>query len=422
MYIRRSKLDFIQGLTIPLAGTPQQREAKFSGKHREHIFFIIDEGDAVPDEVYRGIESCLSGGSLARLLVLFNPRRASGPVYFMERDEVANVVEINALSHPNVVSGDNIIPGAVTRDTTVRRINEWTVPIPLGDQLNSDSFKVPEYLEGFQAKTYKKDDFYPPLPSGYRRVVNPSFSYMVLAKYPSRSEEQLISQEWIDKAVRNYRNYTRRTGLFHVPGIRPIMGVDLAESEQGDLTVATLRYNYFVAPQVVWNGMDAIRNGNTAADIYIPAHARYANVDCSGLGSGTVVTMMGRGCKANRVMVQSAVNEKYLTQEMKDLGRFNKLRDQMMWMMREWLRTDEHAAIPDDKDLHEELIAPNYGKHPVTGKITMESTDDIKEKIGRSPDRFMSLMMTFAPVDGAFSSEVHSFDYLGGIKDARYPF
>ena len=60
---------FITGVPIPMSGSPAQREAKFSGKHAKNLLFILDEGDAIPYEVYKGIESCLSGGH-GRLLVM----------------------------------------------------------------------------------------------------------------------------------------------------------------------------------------------------------------------------------------------------------------------------------------------------------------------------------------------------------------
>jgi len=72
--VSRSAKSFLLGVTIPTAGTETQREAKFSGKHAPYLFFIVDEGDAVPDEVYRGIESCISGGHV-RVLIMFNPFR-----------------------------------------------------------------------------------------------------------------------------------------------------------------------------------------------------------------------------------------------------------------------------------------------------------------------------------------------------------
>ena len=116
--VKRAPLDFIKGQTIPSSGTSAEKVAKFSGKHRPHLLFIVDEGDAVPDEVYEGIETCMSGGTMVRLLIMFNPRARSGEVYRMIRDGRANVVPLKAFNHPNVVTGENVIPGAVTRFET----------------------------------------------------------------------------------------------------------------------------------------------------------------------------------------------------------------------------------------------------------------------------------------------------------------
>lgn len=142
---------FISGVTIPSSGTEAQREAKFSGKHAPYLLFIIDEGDAVPDEVYRGIESCMSGGH-ARLLVMFNPRNQSGEVHRMERDRRANVVKLSAFSHPNVLTGEDQIPGAVTRETTIRRINQWCRPLAEDEAEESlavfDLLKKPDLSAG----------------------------------------------------------------------------------------------------------------------------------------------------------------------------------------------------------------------------------------------------------------------------------
>jgi hypothetical protein len=62
LHVQRSAQSFLTGVTIPMSGTEAQREAKFSGKHASYLLFILDEGDAIPDEVYSGIESCMSGG------------------------------------------------------------------------------------------------------------------------------------------------------------------------------------------------------------------------------------------------------------------------------------------------------------------------------------------------------------------------
>ncbi|MBI5579601.1 MAG: hypothetical protein HY895_10650, partial [Deltaproteobacteria bacterium] len=120
LMISRSPLEFIAGITIPSSGSDQEREAKVSGKHSKVIVFILDEADAIPDAVFKGIESCASGGEV-RIICTFNPRQPSGAVYRMIRDGKAHVIKLSALDHENVTTGENRFPGAVTRPVVVRR-------------------------------------------------------------------------------------------------------------------------------------------------------------------------------------------------------------------------------------------------------------------------------------------------------------
>ncbi len=193
LHVQRSAQSFLTGVTIPSSGTAAQREAKFSGKHAPHLLFILDEGDAIPDEVYRGIESCMSGGH-ARLLIMFNPRAELGEAYRMERDGRASVISLSAFTYPNVTSGKNRIPGAVTRETTVRRINEWCRPLNPEERPDSECFPLPAFLEGSTAKSPSGQD-YLPLKAGQYKITQPEFTYMVLGEYPAQGSTKLISRE-----------------------------------------------------------------------------------------------------------------------------------------------------------------------------------------------------------------------------------
>ena len=237
--ILRHKESFIMGVTIPTTGTKEEREAKFSGKHAPHLLFIVDEGDGVPDEVYKGIESCMSGG-MARLLILFNPRVKAGPVWEKEEKGQANVVEMSAFSHPNVITGEDVIPGAVSREITVRRIHQWTRPLAGGEVIDDNCFEVPEFLIGHVA-TALDGKQYPPLQGGWRKVTDPAFFYMVLGIYPSQAVKQLISESWITAARKRWDEYVAAHGEIPPKDERPIMGLDLAEYGT-DYNVACLRY------------------------------------------------------------------------------------------------------------------------------------------------------------------------------------
>lgn len=184
-------LVYAQGVTIPQAADPAQVEASFSGKHAPNLFFVLDEGDGIPRAVYNGIESCKSGGQRVRLLVLFNPREESGPLYEMEAEERAQVVELSAFRHPNVVTGKQLYPGAVDRETTVRRIIEWSRPLAPGEQTDGECFEVPSFLEGCVAKSASGKE-YPPLAGGWRKIEDIRFCHMVLGQYSARGSDRNI--------------------------------------------------------------------------------------------------------------------------------------------------------------------------------------------------------------------------------------
>lgn len=393
--MRRGPRDFLTGVTIPSSGSAEDREARFSGKHQDHMMFVFDEGDAIPDESYKGTESCMSGGHV-RLLIMFNPRKSSGAVYRMIRDKGANVVHLSAFNHPNVITGEDVIPGAVKRSVTVRRINDWTRPLRPGDNVSERSvFTLPDYLVG--SVTERRDGTkYPPLVAGEYKIKNASFSYMVLGQYPAQGSDQLISEEWISRARSRYDIYVVQHGCCPPVGAKGIMGLDVAEMGD-DSNVAVGRYGGYLTPFDSWGGVDTVETGDRAIEWYHrhPGIDR-ANVDANGYGAGVAPHMQkfGKGVVATGIKVTWKPTIKT------ELGDFRILRDELLWRVREWLRTDSGAMLPPDEDLLEELMVPTYCTD--TGYVEVMKTEKMKEVLARSPDHLMALAMTFAGAGGFF--------------------
>jgi len=389
---------WLAGRAIPQSGTSAQREAKFSGLHAPHLLFIVDEGDAVPDEVYRGIESCMSGGHV-RLLIMFNPRAAQGPIYRMIQSGQAHVVELDAFSHPNVATGEDVIPGAVTRETTVLRIHEWSRPQVDGetfDPQDAEWFQVPAFLDGAWA-TRKNGTETPPLVGGqWRKVTNPALSYMVLARFPGQAEHQLISQAWIEAAQQRWLIWQQEHGEQPPEGIRPIHGQDVAEFGV-DHNAACLRYGGWVAPFTMWNGVDVLVTGDRAAALAREANARRSLIDATGIGAG-VAPAMNRWWIAHPSAYQGMAIPVHVgsrkTESIEE-GAFGTLRDQLWWRVREWLRTDPGAMLPPEPGLDEELCAPQYQVRK--GVIKVTAKEDLKKILKRSSDLADALCLTFAP-------------------------
>ena len=385
LHIARGAQSFISGVTIPTSGTAAQREAKFSGKHSPNLLFIVDEGDAVPDEVYRGIESCMSGGH-ARLLIMFNPRAEVGEAYRMIRDGRANVVRLSAFDHPNVTTGRDEIPGAVTRETTIRRINEWCRPIVEGEPVDSNCFQLPAFLEGKTARDQSGKETMP-LRAEFYKIMEPAFSYMVLGEYPSQGSTHLISREWVNQARSRWDAYVSEHGERPPVHTSAVMGLDVGEFGS-DANVACFRYGGFVERLIAWGGVDTVMTGDKAVAEYRERKARVCNVDATGVGAGVAPHMKRAVCNAYPVKVASSPTRTT------EIGEFQILRDQLWWECREWLRTDPGAMLPPDEMLLEELLTPTY--ETANGRIRIMRKPTMRELLKRSPDRADALCLTFA--------------------------
>ena len=75
------------------------------------------------------------------------------------------------------------------------------------------------------------------------------------------------------------------------------------------------------------------------------------------------------------------------------------MRAYLFWCVRDWLnpKNDTGAMLPPDKRFDEEATEIRWSFRS-DGRILIEPKDDIKKRIGRSPDLFDALANTFYPV------------------------
>jgi hypothetical protein len=69
------------------------------------------------------------------------------------------------------------------------------------------------------------------------------------------------------------------------------------------------------------------------------------------------------------------------------------MRTYMWWQMREAIRAG--LALEFDAEMEAELTSPEYG-HNNRDQLALEKKDDIKKRLGMSPDNADALALTFA--------------------------
>ena len=89
-------------------------------------------------------------------------------------------------------------------------------------------------------------------------------------------------------------------------------------------------------------------------------------------------------------------------------NRFVNRRAEMWRAVRDWLAAG--GAIPNDAALKADLSTPRY-EFDAAGRLKLESKDEIKARLGRSPDTADALALTFyapVPARGMVRAGVHT--------------
>ena len=114
---------------------------RVQGQHEQHIMFVVDEAEGVPDFVFDAIDSMTSGG-VSIVLMLANPRTRTSRFHKIAASPNVQTFRISCLDHPNVRTGQEIIPGAVKR-AYVESMIEKHCEVVAQDDPDAYTFTVP---------------------------------------------------------------------------------------------------------------------------------------------------------------------------------------------------------------------------------------------------------------------------------------
>ena len=199
---------------------------------------------------------------------------------------------------------------------------------------------------------------------------------------------QLIPTDWVKAAQ---ARWTKRDSK----GAMTALGFDPARGGL-DKSTAARRHNTWFDEMVSVPG-SVTKDGPAAAAFIAPLIRDKAPVcvDAIGIGSSALDFLNGLGLRVHPVVGSEASG---LMDKAGQL-RFRNKRAEMYWLMREALDPNalEPIALPQDQELLGDLTAVRY-KVVTMGQVAaiqIRSKDEIREVLGRSPDKGDAVAMTF---------------------------
>jgi phage terminase large subunit len=365
------------GETWYAIGLSAKEPDAFQGFHADHILIIVDEAAGVPEPIFEAVDA-LATSANARVLMIGNPTSSGGAFYESHRSHLANKLHISVWDTPNFVIND------LKRCEAIGCIKD-----------HHPAEAVVEAIENrVQLKVAN-----PALVSPqwvYERIFKwgigtPLWDARVEGEFPKAGERTLIPLNLVELAMEAERHDSVKTGNSRY-------GVDVARSGS-DKSAIYHRRGHKGESIRAWHTRDTTLLGDAVAQLNPTDHLTWVIIEAMGLGA-TLYDYVAREARENERRLHKILPvDTASSPTVKDPGpgeeQFANLRSEMWWKVSRLFINGE-IAIPDDEDLKVDLSAVEWFLK--NGKITVESKDDLKKRIGRSPDRGDALVISYAPV------------------------
>lgn len=207
-----------------------------------------------------------------------------------------------------------------------------------------------------------------------------AYRVRVLGEFPDTEDDAVIPLHLCEAAV---SRSVRATDF------RPVWGLDVARFGDDRTALCKRQGNTVLEPIRFWRGKDTMQTAGLIVDEWKACHEldrpTEILVDVIGLGAGVVdrcreLSLPVRGVNVGE---SAAVSD-----------RFMRRRDELWWAARDWLSSAD-CKLPEDDALIGELTGPKYTVLS-TGKVQIERKDEMKKRLGWSPDLADAFILTFA--------------------------
>lgn len=339
---------FLAARSWPKTGTPEEQGRTFSGLHGRNVLVLVDESGAIPPTVLRAGEQAMANTDFGKMLQGGNPLSLEGMLY----------------------------------EAATRLRHLWTIIKVTGDPDDPQSWvnmpRVANVPEGQQSpKEWAQQQI-----QAYSRE-NPWVKAYILGEFPQTSINTLLTLEEVEAAM------ARELTPDDYQWSQKRLGVDVARfGDDRSVVFARQGPNARVANSpVVMRGMPT----NDIAARVFTARSRWESelelIDDTGhWGHGVIDQLRAAGARPHAVVFHAPALS----------PRFRNRRAEM------WIAMSDHikrtVALPAHlPELIGELTTPTYSF--LNGTFLLEDKDQVKKRLGRSPDLADALALTYALPD-----------------------
>ena len=352
-------------------GHNAESSSGFQGRHEERQLIIVDESSGIPPYIWEGVEAMMVAPN-CRLLIQGNPIDASGFYYDIRNDPSYNRIRLSCLDHPNILASLAGFPAPYPSAVSLMWIQDMLAKHAAVTKFpDADSIEFPPGSNVW----YVPDDVFRP---------------RVLGLFPKQSSQAIWDEKWLDDA--------RTRKLEWLETDLPELGVDVARFG-GDLSVIYSRRGPVFFEPVDFGKQDTmVTTGRTIERVLelekehkIPKEQIRIKVDVTGIGSGVVDRLRELGYKA----IPIAAGESAMRPDL-----YYNCRSELWFISAEFAKKKRldltRLSNRAYQKLVADLVAPHY-KYQSDRTLRVESKDDMKKRIGRSPDHGDGFNLCFYP-------------------------
>jgi phage terminase large subunit len=325
---------FLSARSWPKSASADEQGKTLSGLHSKFVLSLIDESGAIPTTVLRAAEQALSNCTFGKIIQAGNPISLEGMLY-------AAATTLAHQWHVIRVTGDPDDPQRSPRIDL-----EWARR---------------------QIEAYGRE--------------NPWVLSYILGKFPPSSLNSLLGPEDVTAAM------ARDLPPASYTWAQARLGVDVARYGDDRTVIFPRQGKRAFPPKIMRHARDSAVSTDIATAVLAqraPYGAAPIIMDATGgwaAGTSDVLRATGIG--------HAPVNVQFHAQGLDQ--RYKNRRAEMWFQLAEWVKAG--GQLPNLAELIGELSTPTYTF--VNGKFQLEPKEQVKERLGRSPDLADALALTF---------------------------